>query len=432
MSRVTPRAARLAAWIAIPAALVASGAVVSTASYSAFSATTVNPTSNWTAGSVALSDDDNNTALFTATGLKPGSTGANCITVTSTGSLASTVKLYATNAQTSSALASNTALVIEQGTGGGFGSCSGFTPAATNGTLTPANTTLASFATGEHELRQRPRHLGADRHRLRVPRLPDHLHGVRHRAELGPGHHRLARPDLGGPEQLSRVPRPSPRPCASSGPSPSPRPHVKAVMVTIAVHGGPAPRDAVRGAVEWGRVVVATLARGVVVTLLGLALWAAAPAVIGWHPTTVMTGSMEPRLRPGDVVVSRPVPPAELRLGQVLLADDPDQPGHLRMHRAVTAGPDGTIVTKGDANPQRDSTPIARSAVHGVAVLRIPAVATPIVWMRDGEWTKVALLALVFAATLWLCTVDGSLRRATSSSDSSGSLRFLRFLRGRR
>ncbi|WIB60828.1 hypothetical protein DEJ13_03065 [Curtobacterium sp. MCLR17_007] len=148
MSRVTPRAARLAAWIAIPAALVASGAVVSTASYSAFSATTVNPTSNWTAGSVALADDDNNTALFTATGLKPGSTGANCITVTSTGSLASTVKLYATNAQTTSALASNTAIVIEQGTGGGFGSCTGFTPAATNGTLTPANTTLASFASG--------------------------------------------------------------------------------------------------------------------------------------------------------------------------------------------------------------------------------------------------------------------------------------------
>ncbi|KQS09112.1 hypothetical protein ASG04_09510 [Curtobacterium sp. Leaf183] len=192
-------------------------------------------------------------------------------------------------------------------------------------------------------------------------------------------------------------------------------------MVTIAVHGGPAPRDAVRGAVEWGRVVVATLARGVVVTLLGLALWAAAPAVVGWHPTTVMTGSMEPRLRPGDVVVSRPVPPAELRLGQVLLADDPDQPRHLRLHRAVTAGPDGTIVTKGDANSQRDSTPIARSAVHGVAVLRIPVVATPIVWMRTGEWTKVALLALVFAATLWLCTVDGSLRRAASSPGSSGS-----------
>lgn len=145
MSRVTPRTARLAAWIAIPAALIASGAVVSTASYSAFSATTVNPTSNWSAGSVALTDDDNNTALFNATGLKPGSTGANCITVTSTGTLASTVKLYATNPQTTNALASNIAVTIEQGTGGGFGSCTGFTPAATNGTITPANSTLASF-----------------------------------------------------------------------------------------------------------------------------------------------------------------------------------------------------------------------------------------------------------------------------------------------
>ncbi|OII04093.1 hypothetical protein [Curtobacterium sp. MCBA15_008] len=151
MSRVTPRAARLAAWIAIPAALVASGVVVSTASYSAFSATTVNPTSNWTAGSVALTDDDNNTALFNATGLKPGSTGANCITVTSTGSLPSTVKLYGTNASATKALDANMTLTVEQGTGGGFGSCTGFTPATTSGTLYSgllSNFTAANFASG--------------------------------------------------------------------------------------------------------------------------------------------------------------------------------------------------------------------------------------------------------------------------------------------
>jgi hypothetical protein len=145
MSRVSPRTARLAAWIAIPAALIASGVVVSTASYSAFSATTVNPTSNWTAGSVALTDDDSNTALFNATGLKPGSTGTNCITVTSTGSLASAVKLYATNAATTNALASNINLTIDQGTGGGFGSCTGFTAQTTNGNLYTG--TLANFGT---------------------------------------------------------------------------------------------------------------------------------------------------------------------------------------------------------------------------------------------------------------------------------------------
>lgn len=190
-------------------------------------------------------------------------------------------------------------------------------------------------------------------------------------------------------------------------------------MVSIEVSGGRTPHDALRDVVDWGRVVVATLARGLVATLLGLALWAAAPAVIGWHPTTVMTGSMEPRLAPGDVVVSRPVAQAEIRLGQILLADDPDQPGHLRMHRFVKARPDGTLVTKGDANPQPDSTAIDRAAVHGVAFLRIPTIGAPIVWLRDGEWHRVVLLALAITAALFLCTIDGSLRRLASSSSSS-------------
>lgn len=182
-------------------------------------------------------------------------------------------------------------------------------------------------------------------------------------------------------------------------------------MVSIAVHGGHTPHDVLHVAVGWGRVVVATAARAVVATLLGLALWAAAPALIGWHPTTVMTGSMAPRLVPGDVVVSRPVTPAEIRPGQVLLADDPDQPGHLRMHRFVEPGPDGTVVTKGDANPQTDSTPTERSAVHGVAVLRVPSVATPVLWIREGRWVEVGTVALALVAVLLLCTLDAPFRR---------------------
>ncbi|MBT1623188.1 S24/S26 family peptidase [Curtobacterium flaccumfaciens pv. oortii] len=188
-------------------------------------------------------------------------------------------------------------------------------------------------------------------------------------------------------------------------------------MSSIAVHGGPTPHAVLRDVVDWGRVVVGTVARGVVATLLGLALWAAAPALIGWQPTTVMTGSMEPRLTPGDVVVSRPVASGEVRTGKILLADDPDQPGHLRMHRYVEDGPGGTLVTKGDANLQQDSTPLERSAVHGVAFLRIPFVGAPILWLRQGEWVKVVVLALGLTALLALCTVDGSLRRLTAVDD---------------
>ena len=88
MSRPTVRSARAVGIAAIVAGVAASSALIWQASYSAFTSTTSNPTSNWSSGTVALSDDDTNTALFTVTGLKPGATGSRCIAVTSDGSLA--------------------------------------------------------------------------------------------------------------------------------------------------------------------------------------------------------------------------------------------------------------------------------------------------------------------------------------------------------
>jgi hypothetical protein len=149
----TRRTARLLKWAAIPAALLVSGIVVGQASYSAFNSTTSNPTNNWSAGTVALSDDDSNTAMFTATGLKPGSTGTKCIAVTSSGSLASNVNLYGTSPATTNALSTYIHLTVTQGTGGTSGSCTGFTPLATGsalytGTLANFATTATNYATG--------------------------------------------------------------------------------------------------------------------------------------------------------------------------------------------------------------------------------------------------------------------------------------------
>ena len=157
MSRPSVRTARIAGWIAIPAALLVSGLAIGGASYSAFSSTTSNPTNNWTTGTVALSDDDANVAMFTATGLKPGSTGTKCIVVTSTGSLPSAVKLYGTGSATTLALSSSLNLTITQGTGGSFStsgpsSCTGFTASPATpifaGTVASFASTYTSYANG--------------------------------------------------------------------------------------------------------------------------------------------------------------------------------------------------------------------------------------------------------------------------------------------
>ena len=151
--RPSRKVATIVSLVAVPVALAASGLVVAQSSYSAYSATTVNPTSNWATGTVALTDDDNNTAAFSAANLKPGSTGSRCIVVSSTGSLPSAVKLYGTGAATTKALASDINLTITQGSGGSFGDCTGYTPAATgssvyNGTLAGFGYAATSFSNG--------------------------------------------------------------------------------------------------------------------------------------------------------------------------------------------------------------------------------------------------------------------------------------------
>src|SRR5262245_48900012 len=119
---------RVVAAASIPIAVLASGAMVWHASYSAFSATTSNPTNNWAAGTVALTDDDSNTAMFTlasAGNLKPGSTGSKCIVVTSNGSLPSAVKLYGTAPATTKNLSDYLTLTVDEGTAASGGTFAG-------------------------------------------------------------------------------------------------------------------------------------------------------------------------------------------------------------------------------------------------------------------------------------------------------------------
>lgn len=131
--------------VALPLALLASSALVYQASNAAFTASTSNGSNTWSSGTVDLTDDDSSSVMFTATGLKPGSTGIKCINVTYSGTLPGQVRLFVTSP--SGTLGAYLDLTIEEGTGatGGAGlSCSGFSATST---LTGGGETLDSFST---------------------------------------------------------------------------------------------------------------------------------------------------------------------------------------------------------------------------------------------------------------------------------------------
>jgi hypothetical protein len=146
------RTRKIAALSAGPVAVVLAGALVWQGSTAAFTATTRNDGNSWSTGQVALTDDDQGSAMFTVESMVPGQSGENCITVTSNSTVPGQVRTYFQDLTTSSpALNDAVRISLERGTGGGFGSCEGFTPAASTGARQPLSgiaTTSADFAGG--------------------------------------------------------------------------------------------------------------------------------------------------------------------------------------------------------------------------------------------------------------------------------------------
>ncbi|WP_412168726.1 LamG-like jellyroll fold domain-containing protein [Curtobacterium flaccumfaciens pv. flaccumfaciens] len=158
-----------------------------------------------------------------------------------------------------------------------------------------------------------------------------------------------------------------------------------------------ATRRHVRCVGDLPRLLLAVSARTVLWSVLLLALWASLPAAFGWHLTTVVSDSMAPGIRTGDVVAAMPVGRDDLEAGRVLLVEDPDHRDRLRLHRLERIEPDGGLRLRGDANPTADRTAVEPAAVLGVGVLRFPWIGLPGVWIRGGDWTSLLLAGAVTA-----------------------------------
>lgn len=132
-----------------------SGVMVLTTSRAAFSAQTQNTGNEISVGNVALSDDDNGSAMFSVTDMAPGDTSQACIEVTYEGSIAdpSAVKLYSDGFLDSDALADELDITVEVGTAGTFADCGVFESAAfstifATNTLTNFDTTHSNYTNG--------------------------------------------------------------------------------------------------------------------------------------------------------------------------------------------------------------------------------------------------------------------------------------------
>jgi signal peptidase I len=140
--------------------------------------------------------------------------------------------------------------------------------------------------------------------------------------------------------------------------------------------------------------------------LVALTLPTIAHTVFGVGVSPVLTSSMVPWVEPGDVVITKVAPAAEVRTGDVIAAVQPDSQTAFA-HRIVdVASVSGLLrlTTKGDANPTADVDPVMLSTGAQVqkAVGHVRWVGYPLAFLSSTQGQQLALTLLVGANALAL------------------------------
>lgn len=128
--RSTRRGARLASALSGAAALLLSTLVLWQSAYAGFTAGASPLAAQVSTATLTLTDSDMGYTAVGVGDLKPGDVVGSCITVTSTGSVPTDVKLFGDNRAATASLDRYITVNLQVGTGGNS-SCAGFTSSAT-------------------------------------------------------------------------------------------------------------------------------------------------------------------------------------------------------------------------------------------------------------------------------------------------------------
>jgi signal peptidase I len=157
------------------------------------------------------------------------------------------------------------------------------------------------------------------------------------------------------------------------------------------------------GAYRAGRRALMLACWSVLGFALVIVLAVTLPSAFGLRDLTVLSGSMEPTISTGDVVVARQISPLDARLGDVVSFKDPEDASVLITHRVQSmVVHDGVVsfVTKGDANTGVERWKVSADGTIGKVEYHVWHLGYLLSWIRGplGRVVLVVVPALVLGA----------------------------------
>ncbi|MDR2903938.1 MAG: signal peptidase I [Clostridiales bacterium] len=156
-------------------------------------------------------------------------------------------------------------------------------------------------------------------------------------------------------------------------------------------------------------LAIRILSTAVTVLIIGILLITAYMAVFNrdgngasvgpYRLLTVLTGSMEPTIPVGSLIVTREIGEETIEVDDIITYRPVDDSAVLVTHRVVAVRPeDGLFTTKGDANNQPDRNPVERDAIVGKTVFTIPMLGIMLNFLR----TPPGMIAMVVVFVLYV------------------------------
>ena len=115
---------------------------------------------------------------------------------------------------------------------------------------------------------------------------------------------------------------------------------------------------------------------------------------VGWRIDDLRSGSMAPNINVGDLVVTRPVRPEAVTVGDVIIFHSPDKANNLISHRVVEVetNPSLSFKTKGDANDAIDPFVTPAGKLVGELAFHVPLLGYPVLLLQTTSGFIVSLL----------------------------------------
>lgn len=149
------------------------------------------------------------------------------------------------------------------------------------------------------------------------------------------------------------------------------------------------------------------------------------PRVTGATPYSVVSSSMEPAYPPGTLVVVRPTPFEDLRVGDVVTYQLESGEPAVATHRVESFTVDMTgerrAQTRGDANPAPDREPVREVQVQGRLWYHIPYVGyvNDLISGQQRQQVQVALITFLVLYSAYMFTSAARDRRQRRLADRS-------------